>query len=83
VKVANSAKIPFLATGGRHNFGSTLRTLQNGLAIDLSHLNSVTVDKESSTATIGGGANIQQVLDAVLEAGFMIRTSFYEIPLCL
>ncbi|KAI1169934.1 FAD-binding domain-containing protein [Nemania sp. FL0916] len=72
VKAANAAAIPFLATGGRHNFGTTLRKLQHGLAIDLSLLNTVTVDKESSTAIVGGGANIQQVLDAVSEAGFVI-----------
>ncbi|KAI1752889.1 FAD-binding domain-containing protein [Xylaria castorea] len=72
VKAANAATIPFLATGGRHNFGTTLRKLQHGLAIDLRFLNFVTVDTASSTTTIGGGANIQQVLDAVSEAGFMI-----------
>ncbi|KAI3322460.1 FAD-binding domain-containing protein [Xylariaceae sp. AK1471] len=72
VKASNAANIPFLATGGRHNFGTTLQKLQNGLAIDLSRLNSVTVDKESSTVTIGGGAKIRDVLKPVSEAGYQI-----------
>ncbi|KAI1103537.1 FAD-binding domain-containing protein [Jackrogersella minutella] len=72
VKAANASKIPFLATGGRHHFGTTLKRLQNGLAIDLRRLDAVTVDTESSTVIVGGGANVQQVLDAVSEAGFMI-----------
>ncbi|KAJ3580058.1 hypothetical protein NPX13_g507 [Xylaria arbuscula] len=72
VKAANAANVPFLATGGRHNFGTTLKNLQNGLAIDLSLMNSVTVDAENGIAVIGGGAKIQTVLDAVSKAGFMI-----------
>ncbi|KAI1275691.1 FAD-binding domain-containing protein [Xylaria sp. FL0933] len=72
VKVATAANIPFLATGGRHGYGTTLKKLQNGLAIDLSRLNSVTVDKNSSIVTIGGGAKIRDVLKSVSEAGFQI-----------
>ncbi|KAI0409686.1 FAD-binding domain-containing protein [Xylaria palmicola] len=72
VKVANAAGIPFLATGGRHHYGTTLQRLQNGLAIDLSRLNVVTVDRSSSTATIGGGAKIRDVLKTVSEAGYQI-----------
>ncbi|KAI0802112.1 FAD-binding domain-containing protein [Xylaria sp. FL0064] len=72
VKVAAAASIPFLATGGRHGYGTTLKKLQNGLAIDLSRLNSVTIDKNSSTVTIGGGAKIRDVLKSVSEAGFQI-----------
>ncbi|KAI0894256.1 FAD-binding domain-containing protein [Annulohypoxylon nitens] len=72
VKAANATKIPFLATGGRHHYGTTLKKLQNGLAIDLKLLDTVTVDTETATVTVGGGANVQQVLDAVSEAGFMI-----------
>lgn len=75
MKAANAAKIPFLATGGRHNYGTTLKKLQNGLAIDLSHFNSVTVDKERATVTVGGGAKIRDVVGPVAAAGFQIRKS--------
>ncbi|KAI1120067.1 FAD-binding domain-containing protein [Nemania abortiva] len=72
VKTANAANIPFIATGGRHHFGTTLQKLQEGLAIDLSRLKNVTIDKESSTVTIGGGAQIRDVLTPVSEAGYQI-----------
>lgn len=82
MKAANATKIPFLATGGRHHYGTTLKKLQNGLAIDLKLLDTVTVDTETATVTVGGGANVQQVLDAVSEAGFMIRTSIPAVSPC-
>ncbi|KAI0972366.1 FAD-binding domain-containing protein [Xylaria arbuscula] len=72
VRIANAANIPFLATGGRHNYGTTLKRLQNGLAIDLSKLNDVIIDKSNSTVTIGGGARIRDVLKPVSEAGYQI-----------
>ncbi|KAI1810883.1 FAD-binding domain-containing protein [Poronia punctata] len=72
VTVATAAGIPFLATGGRHNFGTTVQKLQNGLAIDLSRLNKVTVHKDSATVTIGGGAKIRDVVAPVAAAGFQI-----------
>ncbi|GAW11405.1 hypothetical protein ANO14919_007490 [Xylariales sp. No.14919] len=73
VKVANAANIPFLATGGRHGYGTTFQKLRNGLAIDLSRLNGVTIDKDKSTVIIGGGAKIRDVLRPVSEAGYQIR----------
>ncbi|RWA14898.1 hypothetical protein EKO27_g140 [Xylaria grammica] len=72
VKVANAANIPFLATGGRHGYGTTFQKLRNGLAIDLSRLSGVIIDKDNSTVTIGGGAKIRDVLKPVSEAGYQI-----------
>ncbi|KAI1390513.1 uncharacterized protein F4822DRAFT_441886 [Hypoxylon trugodes] len=72
VKVANAANIPFLATGGRHHYGTTLSKLQSGLAIDLSRLNQVKVDSDRSAVTVGGGAKIRDVLGPVTEAGYQI-----------
>lgn len=59
--------------GGRHNYGTTMSKLQNGLAIDLSRLKQVTIDAEHSTVTIGGGAKIRDVIGPVAQAGFQIR----------
>ncbi|KAI5918786.1 hypothetical protein F4810DRAFT_690548 [Camillea tinctor] len=72
VKVAVSNNIPFLATGARHGYTTTLGTLQNGLEIDLGQLNSVHVDKSAGILTIGGGAQTSDILDPVYEAGFEI-----------
>ncbi|KAI1391762.1 FAD-binding domain-containing protein [Hypoxylon trugodes] len=72
VKVARAAKIPFLATSGRHGYGTSLSRLQNGLAIDLSKLKSVKIDKDSSTLTIGGGVQNCDVMEPIHEAGYQL-----------
>ncbi|CAJ2507153.1 Uu.00g083390.m01.CDS01 [Anthostomella pinea] len=64
--------IPFLATGGRHGYGTTLATLQNGLAVDLSRINEVSIKTAGSTLTVGGGAKHSDVLASVYEAGFQL-----------
>ncbi|KAI1778736.1 FAD-binding domain-containing protein [Hypoxylon cercidicola] len=56
VKTARAANVPFLATGGRHGYGSTLGSPQNGLAIDLSQLKCLDIDKMASTVTIAVGS---------------------------
>ena len=58
--------------GGRHGYGTTFSQLHNGLAIDLSHLKGVTIDKAAGTARIEGGAKIRDVLTPVAAAGFQI-----------
>ncbi|KAI1085366.1 FAD-binding domain-containing protein [Whalleya microplaca] len=73
VKLARSSGIPFLATGGRHGYGTTLGHLQNGLAIDLSNLNSINIDAATETVTIGPGVKIGDLMRPILEAG-------YEMP---
>ena len=75
VKAARKYNVPFLATGGRHGYGTTLSKLRNGLAIDMSHLNEVKIDQTSSTLTVEGGAKIRDVLRPVHDAGFQLRRS--------
>lgn len=72
VKGAVAANVPFLAMGGRHGYGTTFSQLDDGLAIDLSHLNGVTIDKAAGTVRIEGGAKIRDVLTPVAAAGFQI-----------
>ncbi|KAI2471392.1 FAD-binding domain-containing protein [Annulohypoxylon bovei var. microspora] len=73
VKAARAANIPFLATGGRHGYGTTLGKLDGGLAIDLSQMKTIKIDKDSGTAVIGPGITIDDVINPIEEAG-------YELP---
>ena len=76
MKIARAINIPFLGTGGRHSSASTLGTLDQGLSIDLSKLNSVKVDAEAGTLTIGGGTRFGQIVEPVYEAGYQMRQCF-------
>ncbi|KAK6957468.1 hypothetical protein Daesc_000254 [Daldinia eschscholtzii] len=72
VKIAKSLKIPFLATGGRHGYTTTLGDLHDGLAIDLSHFKSIHVDKSAQTVTVGPGVRVGEIFDPLYNAGFDI-----------
>lgn len=65
--------MPFLATGGRHGYSTTLGDMQGGLAIDLTEMNSVSVDESAATLTIGPGVRFRDIFDPVYNAGFEIR----------
>ena len=73
VKLASSHRIPFLATGGRHGYTTTLGDLQQGLAIDLGQFKTYSIDSAAGTVTVGGAATIADFQDALYEAGYMIR----------
>ncbi|KAI9150503.1 Glucooligosaccharide oxidase [Paramyrothecium foliicola] len=70
VRLARHLNIPFLATSSRHGFGRTLGKLHNGLAIDLSRLKSITVDKANATITVGPGTTSDDILAPIDAAGF-------------
>ena len=78
MKIARSINFPFLGTGGRHSSASTLGNINHGLSIDLSKLNSVEVDAEAGTLTIGGGTRFGQITQPVYEAGYQMRQYFPE-----
>ncbi|TGJ85551.1 hypothetical protein E0Z10_g3189 [Xylaria hypoxylon] len=80
VNLATHFKIPFLATGGRHSYTTTLGKLHDGLAIDLSQLNSVKIDEVAETVTVGPGVIIDDILDPLFHAGFMIQTGTAFCP---
>ena len=65
--------MPFLATGGRHGTATTLGNLQNGLALDLSQLNEVSINKSAATLTVGPGVLLRDIFDPVYQAGFQVR----------
>ncbi|KAI1433773.1 hypothetical protein GGR50DRAFT_695729 [Xylaria sp. CBS 124048] len=74
VKFATQNHVPFLATGGRHGYTTTTGQIRNGLAIDLSLMNSVKVNKKDATLTIGPGVRFRDIFDPVYEAGFQVQT---------
>ncbi|KAI1448849.1 hypothetical protein F5Y02DRAFT_414852 [Annulohypoxylon stygium] len=80
VKLAIAHNIPLLATGARHGYTVTLARLQNGLAIDLSHFDSVRVNEQDETVTVGGAVKMRQVLDPVYDAGFELQTGGSQCP---
>ncbi|CAH0021155.1 unnamed protein product [Clonostachys rhizophaga] len=80
VRLASNAGIPFLAQGGRHGIAAQLNTLRNGLAIDLSKLNSVSVNRRAATANIGGGARFRDIFGPVGDAGFHLQTGSGSCP---
>lgn len=47
--------------------------MQGGLAIDLSLLDTIAVDKSAGTLTIGPGVRFREIFEPVYEAGFQIR----------
>lgn len=79
VQLARQHNVPFLATGGRHGFSTTLHALDQGLEIDLSQLNSVEVDANHATVTIGAGVIVDDILDPIYDAGFEMRKSFPKL----
>ncbi|KAF9878632.1 putative fad binding domain protein [Colletotrichum karsti] len=80
VLLAAKHQVPFLATGGRHGYTTSLGRLRNGLAIDLSALNEVGVDESAGILTVGGGVRWSQVLDSVFDAGFQMQTGICSCP---
>ncbi|KAI0456759.1 FAD-binding domain-containing protein [Xylaria acuta] len=80
VKIATSNGIPFLATGARHGYTTTLGNLKNGLALDLSQFNTVDVDKKTGTMTVGGGVRLSQIYNPVYDAGYELQIGTASCP---
>ncbi|KAH7383958.1 hypothetical protein BKA66DRAFT_463175 [Pyrenochaeta sp. MPI-SDFR-AT-0127] len=80
VKYATGNNISFLATGGRHGYTTTYKNLQNGLAIDLSRLDTLEVNATSGTLTVGPGVTIGEVIQPLFDAGLTIQTGSCPCP---
>ncbi|TVY83918.1 FAD-linked oxidoreductase azaL [Lachnellula suecica] len=80
VRLAINNSISFLATGGRHGYTQTLKALQNGLAIDLSQLDEVKIDKSAATLTIGGAVRFGDIYNPVYNAGFELQIGTASCP---
>lgn len=75
VKIASRHSVPFLATGGRHGYTTTIGRLDQGLAIDLSNLNSLDLDAKRGLLTAGPGLRVGEIFDPLFNAGWDIRKS--------
>ncbi|KAF2852097.1 FAD-binding domain-containing protein [Plenodomus tracheiphilus IPT5] len=80
VKAAQQHGLPFLATGGRHGYSNTLGEMQGGVAIDLSKLDTISVDKDAGTLTVGPGVHFGEIFDPLYEAGLQVQTGTATCP---
>ncbi|PHH61213.1 hypothetical protein CDD81_694 [Ophiocordyceps australis] len=80
VKLATHNNVSFLATGGRHGYGTTLGKLKNGLAIDLSQLRDIIIDQTMGTLTVGPGVRMRDLMVLVHNAGYQIQTGSCTTP---
>jgi FAD/FMN-containing dehydrogenase len=71
VKYATGRGLRIAVRCGGHN-GGGLGSVDDGLVIDLSELNAVSVDAGAQTARVGGGATLNRVIGATHEAGLTI-----------
>ncbi|KAK9425261.1 putative FAD-binding PCMH-type domain-containing protein [Seiridium unicorne] len=80
VKLATASKVPFLATGKRHGYTTTLGALHNGLAVDLSMFDSYSINKTTQTITVGASVSVAEFQHALYQAGFVIQGGSASCP---
>jgi FAD/FMN-containing dehydrogenase len=71
VRVMVHRGVPLRVRSGGHSYAG-YSTLSDGVVIDLSAMNSVSVDRRSQTATVGAGAQLIDVYSALANAGAML-----------
>ncbi|CAO2654889.1 Nn.00g116220.m01.CDS01 [Neocucurbitaria sp. VM-36] len=69
VRFANTHNIPFFAFSSGHGAISSLGGLKDAIQIHMRKLKSITISKDGTYATIGGGAKGKEVRDALWEVG--------------
>lgn len=62
-----------MSIGGGHEFSTTLGRLRNGIELDLSNFDTVSVDVQSSTITIGGAVRFRDILGPLGQAHKKLR----------
>ncbi|GLA17566.1 hypothetical protein AnigIFM62618_004708 [Aspergillus niger] len=68
VTLAASNKIPFLATAGGHGATITYVNCTNGIEIDISNFNTVSIDASNNTMTVGGAVRFEDIIPPLYEA---------------
>lgn len=63
--------MPFLATGGGHGYTTSYAKtgLKQGLEIDLSNFQKISIDEDQSALTVGPGVRFSQLMDPLYKAG--------------
>ncbi|KAL8990450.1 MAG: hypothetical protein Q9177_000900 [Variospora cf. flavescens] len=69
VSFANKFGIPYLAVNKGHGSTSTLGAVKNGIEIHVRSLNSVTVNADGKSASLGGGIYNQELIDNLWSQG--------------
>ena len=74
IEYAYHQNISFLGTGGGHGYSATLDTVENGIEIDLGHFNTVSIDRDANTMTVGGSVHFANITGLLYDAGKEFRT---------
>ncbi|KAI8625477.1 Glucooligosaccharide oxidase [Xylariaceae sp. FL1651] len=72
VNYARARGIKFAARAGGHSLTTSLRRIQQGIAIDMRKLNSIRYDKEKRQMTVGGGITTGEFANATHEQGMEV-----------
>ncbi|KAK4244339.1 hypothetical protein C7999DRAFT_17393 [Corynascus novoguineensis] len=69
IRYASKNKVPFLATGGGHGYTWTLGELENAIQLDLGHFQTIDINTDANTMTIGGAVRIGNVTEQLHAVG--------------
>jgi FAD/FMN-containing dehydrogenase len=70
--------LPVLAVTSGHGAISSLGDVENGIQIWMRQMNSITIDPDGTTATIGGGVLTNELVDTLWAANKYTGKSSYE-----
>ena len=70
----------FLTTGAAHGYSGSLLTLQNGIELDMSNFNTVTVEAAENRLRIGGSVKFSDLMEQVYSNGKSIRKTAILSP---
>ena len=71
--------LPVLAVTSGHGAISSMGTMENGIQIWMRQMNSITIDPDGTTATIGGGVLTNELVDTLWAANKYTGKPSYEI----
>ncbi|KAL2167886.1 hypothetical protein VTG60DRAFT_673 [Thermothelomyces hinnuleus] len=72
INCAARTNTSFLVTGPRHGFYKGFDRIQDGLEISTAAFNSISVDLQANTMTVGGAVHMQDVVEALYAVGKQI-----------